>query len=207
MEQPTKSELKIFQAAKEIFLEKGKEGASMREIAKRADINASMLYYYFRSKDKLYERVFIEELHTFFGDFIDSFVETVDFQAFLHRFIDTYTDKLAKHPHIIRFILWELDRGAGLVTQTLHAIFDERGFSRNPLLQRVEQAISDGHIRRVDPLNLILTLIGACLYPFIARPIVERIFTETDILDQDFSRRRKTEIFDVIWNGVKPDSI
>lgn len=48
----------ILFAAEELFAEKGFNGTSTREIAKEAQVNVSMISYYFGSKEKLFERIF-----------------------------------------------------------------------------------------------------------------------------------------------------
>lgn len=45
----------ILFAAEKLFAEKGFEGTSTREISKAANVNISMISYYFGSKEKLYE--------------------------------------------------------------------------------------------------------------------------------------------------------
>ena len=57
-EQDKKTEEKILDAAMEVFIQKGKAGARMQEIADEAGINKALLHYYYRSKDKLFESVF-----------------------------------------------------------------------------------------------------------------------------------------------------
>ena len=53
-----KTEIEILNAAKEVFQQKGMAGARMQEIADRAHINKTLLHYYFRSKQLLFEAVF-----------------------------------------------------------------------------------------------------------------------------------------------------
>lgn len=48
---------KILNVAEALFAEKGFDGTSMGEIAKKVGINKSSIYYYFESKDKLLEEV------------------------------------------------------------------------------------------------------------------------------------------------------
>ena len=48
---------KLIDAAIEVFSEKGFDGARVDEIAARANINKAMLYYYFNSKEKLFEEL------------------------------------------------------------------------------------------------------------------------------------------------------
>jgi TetR/AcrR family transcriptional regulator len=50
----------IVQAATEIFAQKGFTGASTREICAAAGITKPVLYYYFRSKEHLYQELMID---------------------------------------------------------------------------------------------------------------------------------------------------
>ena len=47
----------ILDAAEEVFASHGYEGASMRAIAKKANVNQALLHYHFQTKDNLYETV------------------------------------------------------------------------------------------------------------------------------------------------------
>ncbi len=55
----------ILVAARKVFESKGFDGARMQEISDRAGINRALLHYYFRSKDKMFERIFDEALERF----------------------------------------------------------------------------------------------------------------------------------------------
>ena len=54
------AEIAILNAAKSVFSVKGKDGATMQEIANEAGINKALLHYYFRNKDLLFEEVFFD---------------------------------------------------------------------------------------------------------------------------------------------------
>lgn len=51
------SEQKILSVATELFAKNGFDGTSIREICKKAEINISMISYYFGGKKELYEKV------------------------------------------------------------------------------------------------------------------------------------------------------
>jgi AcrR family transcriptional regulator len=55
----------ILQAARDEFLKKGYQGATMRDIARRAKVTTGALYFHFPGKDELYGRICekILELH------------------------------------------------------------------------------------------------------------------------------------------------
>jgi TetR/AcrR family transcriptional regulator len=52
-----KTKQKILNAALKEFATLGYAGARMEKIARRAEINKAMLFYYFSSKDNLYQEV------------------------------------------------------------------------------------------------------------------------------------------------------
>ncbi|PLW96253.1 MAG: hypothetical protein C0591_09195 [Marinilabiliales bacterium] len=52
------TEDKIVEAAKKVFIQKGMDGARMQQIADEAGINKALLHYYFRTKNKLFEKIF-----------------------------------------------------------------------------------------------------------------------------------------------------
>lgn len=61
---PNASRQRILDAARAEFAEKGFDGARVDEIAKRAQVNKALIYYYFKSKDELLQellRRFLEE--------------------------------------------------------------------------------------------------------------------------------------------------
>ncbi|RDK05601.1 TetR/AcrR family transcriptional regulator [Cupriavidus lacunae] len=53
----------LIRAASEVMTEKGMDGATMLEIAERADVGAGTVYNYFRSKDELAIAVLEEMMH------------------------------------------------------------------------------------------------------------------------------------------------
>lgn len=53
------SKQRILQVAEQIFAEKGFDGARVGEIAKKADVNKALIYYYFDSKEDILESMFL----------------------------------------------------------------------------------------------------------------------------------------------------
>jgi len=55
-----KTKEKIIEAARKLFSEKGFEGVSMEDIAQASGVRKSLIYYYFPSKEVLFEEVWIK---------------------------------------------------------------------------------------------------------------------------------------------------
>jgi AcrR family transcriptional regulator len=200
----TETERKIVEAATKIFLEKGKDGARMEEIAKEANLNKALLHYYFRSKNKLYQYVFKKIILKNFHSIFDSIAPIDDFKLFLKNFIYKYIEQIQKNPQVVRFILWEISKGGTSLKEIFAEISQIRGENIPQLvLKKLNYAIKDKKIRKIDPQQLVLSVIGMSIYVFIARPIIEAVFEDLNVLDDHFLERRKEAVFDLVWNGIK----
>ncbi len=88
---------KILRAAREAFAEKGFNGVSVDEIAKRAGVKKALIYYYFPSKEELFEevwRVAIEELEDHLFKQVENergYLNKI--KKFLRAYIDFVTNK------------------------------------------------------------------------------------------------------------------
>ena len=203
----SKEEL-ILSAAMDIFIEKGWSGARMQEIADRAGINKALLHYYFRSKENLYDRIIETVFGIFFLQIETALTDAGTFDEVLRRFIGTIVDTISAHPRIPQFIVHELAQGGKNVKYILTSVAGRYGLTLpQRLVALVAEEVKAGRIRRVDPPQLIITLLGACIYYFVAEPMVEAIVPHVQpdsVYDRErFLSDRKESIVDVIYFGLK----
>lgn len=65
---PKKTRAKIMKAAKQLFVKRGLNGTSMRDIAQRAKVTQSLLHHHFGTKESLWQIVKSELLNHYFED-------------------------------------------------------------------------------------------------------------------------------------------
>jgi TetR/AcrR family transcriptional regulator len=206
IEQAKDTETKILDAAKEVFQHKGLTGARMQEIADKAGINKALLHYYYRTKDRLFEKVF--ELA--FSVFIPKIRETVlstDKSVFekIEFFVENYINLLYKHPFIPGFVISELNRNP----QILVSFFEKNiQFKELNLFENFDNQLKSeaekGIIRPIDARNLMTTVIGMCIFPIVARPIIQGIMFNNDKKEYDvFLSQRKKFVTEFIINAIK----
>lgn len=200
------TENRIIRAATDVFLEKGRDGARMQDIADRAGINKALLHYYFRSKNRLYEKVFESIVEFFLSHLLEAAQMQNDLSQMLRSFINEYIDTLARHPQVVRFVLWEIRHGGENFARAAKKVFEKHGYTTIPLIAKTREAVESGKIRPVDPVHFTLSLLGMCLYPFIARPIIERVIPGVEVFSPDFLRCRKEEVFHLVWEGIQPET-
>ena len=198
------TEQQIFNAALKVFSRKGKDGARMQEIADYAGINRALLHYYFRSKSKLYEAVFAHGFKQFIGGLSQSLRSERSFESSLRTFVHGYMDYLCEHQDMARLMINECLSGGPTLESYLSAAIEKREEFPGLLMEdRIRQAIEAGEIREVDPQHTMLTIVSACLFPFIALPTV-RLFHPEAVTDfEEFVKERKRHIVDLILSGLR----
>lgn len=195
------TEEKIFEAAKEVFLEKGNDGTRMQEIADKAGINKSLLHYYYRSKEKLFAAVFKFAFSQFAPLIFGILKQEDDFFTLIRNFISVYIDIVSKNPFIPLFILNEINKkNTGLFINTIKSA----GLNPQIFRDRVQKEIDNGLIRPVEPNQLIVNAIGMCVFPIIGRPMIQVIlFNDNKEEYNKFLETRKNEVADFIINSIK----
>jgi len=195
------TEARIFEAALKVFARKGKDGARLQEIADEAGIHRPLLHYYFRTKQQLYEAV----AERMFKQFLASLEMPAGSKSFadkLRAFIDHYVDSVREHPHAAMWMVAENMAGNPVLGELLTRAFATEGSPQRDMLEAIESAIANGEIRPVDPRQLMLTVVSACVFFFVTLPTVKMM---NPLAAEDFDayvEQRKKHVFEVVYNGL-----
>jgi len=190
------TEQKILEAAKQVFMEKGLDGARMQDIADKAGINKALLHYYFRSKEKLFEMIFMEEARKFMPKVTSIMMSELTLFEKVEKFVGQYIDTLLQNPLLPIFILNEINRNP---KEAIKKIFG----NQRPPIEKVEEHIAKlvkkGEIKPIKGHELMINMVSLCIFPFLARPMVQWV-TKTN--DEEFLKlmelRKKTVVKFVI---------
>src|SRR6185369_14703328 len=88
------TEQRILDAAHAVFIRRGTAGARMQEIAEEAGVNKALLHYYFRSKDKLAEAVFVRAGRRLFPPVIAALMSDLPLEEKVRRVVEIEIDNL-----------------------------------------------------------------------------------------------------------------
>jgi len=199
------TEEKIFDAAQAIFVEKGLDGARMQEIADKAEINKSLLHYYYRSKEKLFTEVFKMVINKFLPNTVEIFQSENSIFEKIEIFTSEYISLLQKNPFIPIFVLNELNKKPQNLTETFSHLFQNLKQNQiNKFMQQIENEVNQGIIKPIEPLGLIINIMSLCVFPFIAKPIFLTLFFNDNKSDyQNFIENRKNTVAEFIINSIK----
>lgn len=204
-EQERTTEEVIFDAAQKVFIEKGFNGARMEEIAREASINKALLHYYYRTKEKLFKAIFEKVFKSFMPQVITFWDSDMPFFTKIERFVDTYISFIMKNPFIPNFILNELNRNPDSIAEMLGSV---TGIVENDIYGKfsiiLKKEVEAGTIRPIAPEQLIVNILGLCIFPFVARPIIQGVIFKGDKKTyQQFLETRKKEVSEFVINSIR----
>ena len=188
-ENDKQTEEKIFEAATDVFVEKGMDGARMQDIANHAGINKSLLHYYYRSKDHLFNAVFEMIANKMFSKFAPVFDEHLTLEDKIRFFYKEHIGFLQKNPKIPAFLLNEINRNPKRMSKLFRNLKVNKFWEM--LVEQHREELSEYCITE-DSLPQIMTTIAAIsVFPFAARGILETIFESQNIDFDDYLEKRK----------------
>jgi TetR/AcrR family transcriptional regulator len=186
----------ILAAALAEFAGHGLAGARMDSIASAAGVNKALLYYYFRSKDELYEAV------------LDEFIQRL--QARIERALDTgatagerillyaraHFDSVSESRYYARLFQGEMSAGR---EDSPHLSRIVERYIR-PISLRVfgvlQQGIAAGEFRAIDPAQFATTM-AATIVSYFVSPVVRRL-RSGDLYAPEAIKQRRAAVLDFI---------
>lgn len=165
---------KILNAAGEVFAEYGFEGATIRAITERAEVNVAAVNYHFRDKAELYHRVVLDACSA------RAALDEVMAQA-----SDSPEERLrALISHFLEYMLgpdrpdWKrrlMAREMANPTTALDELVEKNIQPLREFLRPILRELTGGLLSRQQLFYLGSSIMGQCLYFHQSRPIIERL--------------------------------
>lgn len=149
----------ILFAAEKLFAEKGFPGTSTREISKAANVNISMISYYFGSKEKLYEK--LVEYRMKEGQFFSKdILERTDINEWekIEKIVDQFAARIRNHkcfyrimqreqlhtenPQIVEFLKETKMSFISMYSKVLESGLKKGVFTKNPPIYLLHSTVS-----------------------------------------------------------------
>ena len=149
----------ILEAAEAEFLEKGYSNAKMMAIAQRAGVAHSMLHYYFRSKENLFQGILQQKMREMFSLQGEALEGETTFEGLLRKVRDLRDRFFATNPKFAYFILTEVMGNAQNRALLVQLVERMSRTSMVKLRELLEQEMAAGRMRRMRIENVILMMI------------------------------------------------
>lgn len=178
-EADSSTEEKIKVAANIVFTKKGFAGTRTRDIAEEAGINLALLNYYFRSKEKLFDIVMMENIRQFLNGMKGVLNnEALSLSEKITLIVENYTNMLKVQPNMPLFILGEIKANPEKLVNSMGV---KEIMIRSHFYQQLKTALND----QVNPLHFLINIISLVVFPFVASPMLKVI---GELKDADFDK-------------------
>lgn len=175
-EQELSTEEKILEAASKVFTEKGFAATRTRDIAEEAGINLALLNYYFRSKEKLFHQIMRVKVLQMFGSILPIIINgktTLDEKIDLLS--EKYFEVLSKNPNLPIFVMSEIHQNPNFIPFNLPKDFLLNNVS---LIKQIKERKPE-----LNPLHFMISFLGMTIFPFVAKPVAQKLNL---LQDEDF---------------------
>lgn len=199
------TEALILRAAEQEFLSKGFIGARTTSIAEAAGVTHAMFHYYFRTKEKLFDRIISEKITLLKEAVIGSIGDmSGSLNEILRNVINNHLEFIAANPNLPRFLIGEIfsnPERAATFLDSLHKI----ATTFLPVLQdKIDSEASKGLCRRVDAGELMLDIVSLNVFAYMATPAVNAALCDCMADAESFLELRKRENYDTIMRKLRP---
>lgn len=157
---------KVIESATSLFFQKGFAGTSVRDIADQADVNVSLISYYFKGKQGLLEYTVTQFYEMYLKELEETIEQTQDFTALekLKAMIHTIIQYKQNDHQLTCFIHRELSLDSVFVREvTVTYLAKENHY----MSQAFFSVLKENNIKRGDHHLLYMQLKGMLMTPYV----------------------------------------
>ncbi|MEZ0486343.1 TetR/AcrR family transcriptional regulator [Fibrella aquatica] len=189
------TEERVKAAATKVFLEKGFDGTTTRDIAREAGLNSALVNYYFRSKEKLFNAVFADMLNLFFQGMQDIINKPISLREKIAEMVETDFRLFKENGNLSIFIINEMQHNS---ERFLEPMISGGQITKSLFNQQLQQGIEAGEVRPVDIRSVLMLMIANIQFLFQSKVITAKIHQMTDEEYDQFAQTHKNLVIDMI---------
>jgi AcrR family transcriptional regulator len=198
---PTTEE-RIFEAARRVFLQQGPQ-ARMQDVAKEAGITQSLLHYYYRSRDRLFQAVFRKEASRLIPREIGILNSNLSIEEKVETIVKDYLDFLLENPHLPPFVAYEINYHPERLQEFVRSVGKP---DLKKLGQQIGERVASGTMKFIPPEQFLVNLLSLCIFPFMVCPMLQSVLEFDDKAFAGFIEERKRHLPEFFLNALRSDA-
>ncbi len=198
----------IIEAAHRVFMRRGTAGARTQEIADEAGVNRALLHYYYRTKERLAEAVFLRAARIMFPSVLGVLDSEGGLREKLQRLAEVYTDLLTANPYLPGYILSELHHRHGQFLALLGSVLpleEVRKKVMGALQAQLDAEAAAGRLRPTLAEDFVTAFLSQMIFPFAAAPMLQAILGLGPEARAAMAARRREGLADAVLRSFAPD--
>ena len=198
----SEKQIDILRAAERVFGRRGIDAASVREIAKEANINIAMISYYFGSKDKLVEQLFGWRIEIFNAS-LEKIANDDSLTSFdkLNEVLRSYLNRILDNPEFHRIMAREYSKRDSIL-EVDQKVNDLKIKNLTYISTIIEEGFNKGVFKRKAPAEaVVMVVIGGTSYLILnEKTYLKKWGLSTN---EEFSERIHEEYYPYLIDSLK----
>lgn len=158
----------IKDTAKRLFFGEGRFNATTQEIADAAGVNRTLINYYFRSRDNLFQIVF-NDAETEEQKRTEMIVASkLPLKEKIAAFLDLFFEQAQQYPYLEMYIVTQVNQG------TCFKDPEVMGKLLGEFYGQIEEEMEKGNVMKMRPEQFVINMISLTSFPVSMRPMIEK---------------------------------
>lgn len=188
----------ILAAAEEEFAQHGLIAARTEAIAAKTGVAKSMIYYYFKDKEGLYQAV-LKRSHANLQQAMQRLeLEQLSAEVALEKFLQTLLGCVSQNPRLPTIMFHEAVQNRGKYYKHSSSVNID-----TMLIKILEQGVNSGIFRPLEPFQSAINIMGACLFYFIGAGNIQQFPQGKRLLSKSMLEQHSQEAIALIMAGVR----
>ncbi|TRW26718.1 TetR/AcrR family transcriptional regulator [Flavobacterium zepuense] len=163
----TDTEQLIKDTAKKVFFSEGRFNATTQEIADAAGVNRTLINYYFRSRNNLFDIVF-QDAQVQEHDMMEKIIfSNLSFKEKLSQHLDVFFEQTKKYPYLEIYMVTQMNQG------NCYKDKEHMNMLLDKFYLEVAVEMEKGNIERMRPEQFVLNFVSLMSFPVSMRPLLQ----------------------------------
>ncbi|MFL9843163.1 TetR/AcrR family transcriptional regulator [Flavobacterium rhizosphaerae] len=180
--------------AKKLFFAEGRFNATTQEIADAAGVNRTLINYYFRSRDNLFDIVFIDAQKQEHERTESIVFSKLPFKEKISAYLDMFLEQSKDYPYLDIYMVTQVNQGCDFKDkETMNRMLDK-------FYLEIAIEMDKGNIKKMRPEQFVLNFISLVSFPVSMRPLLQETMGMTNESYDRILEERKEIVMDLLFN-------
>ena len=188
----------ILAAAEEEFAQHGLIAARTEAIAAKTGVAKSMIYYYFKDKEGLYQAVLDRSHASLLQANQQLDLDHLAPEVALERFLAALLDCVSQNPKLPLIMFHEAVQNHGQYYKQSSSLTID-----TMLMAILERGVASGVFRALDPFQTAINIMGSCLFYYIGQGNIKHHANGKHLLSKAMLEQHTQEVISFTLAGVR----
>jgi len=185
----------IKDTAKRVFFGEGRFNATTQEIADAAGVNRTLINYYFRSRDNLFQIVF-EDAQKKEHERTQMIVgSTLPLREKIAAWLDIFFDQIKEYPYLEMYIVTQMNQGSCYKDPEVMSALLETFY------KEIAVEMEKGTVQKMRPQQFVINMISLTSFPVSMRPMIQETMGMTKEVYDEVLAERKEIILNLLFKN------